>query len=118
MRVIFPTPHQAAAIYDCLREFPPFRQWKLPPAEEVTFTVNLAEGHAGQYWRSGGTHHIDVSAKCMSHFNTFVEVMAHEMIHLYQNMKGTENKALHNAEFKRLSAAMCGKMGWDSRRYC
>src|ERR1700733_10737032 len=45
LRVIFPTPHQAAAIYDCMREFPPFRQWKLPPAEEVTFTVNLAEGH-------------------------------------------------------------------------
>lgn len=112
------TPERLAAVYTALRAFPPFCRWQLPPAPEVTFRVVKCRDCVGYYDRDrrGDNYTISVSESLVGHFDTLAPIVAHEMLHLYQDVAGTETpNASHNAEFHKLSANICRQMGWDRK---
>ena len=114
-------PSQLAAMYDCLREFPPFKKWKLPPGDEVEFHVLRTRAYYGDHsrWDHGakaGTHVIRVSRARVGHFNTLAQVVAHEMVHMRQRQNRTETpNTQHNAEFWGIANNICAIHGWDER---
>jgi len=107
-------PVQLAAVYDCLRVFPPFNRWRLPVGDEVSFTV--ASHHAFYGWHNydGASHTIAISQRTVGQLDTLMLFMAHEMIHLHQAERGTWSRRVnHNAEFRRLAARVCRVHGFD-----
>lgn len=113
------TPEACAAVYDCLRQFAPFSGWKLPPAEQVEFSVTRDHKNFGTHVHYVGTddHIIEVSEVNNGHFNTIVLTIAHEMVHLHQRRKRLTTKAEHNADFKRRAARICAELGWDAKAF-
>lgn len=109
------TPERLAAVYDCLRAFPPYNRMNLPPASEVKFSVLRTRAVHGDYTRYIGTdqHFLRVSASTHAQFGSLSATIGHEMIHVHQGRAKTETKGEHNAEFKRLAARACKVMGWD-----
>lgn len=114
------TPARLAATYECLRAFPPFCKWKLPPAGEMKFRVTRHADREGHYTRYVGTakHIICISSRNIGFFNSLAEVMAHEMIHLKQGVAKTETpNTQHNAEFRRHAEHVCRLFGWDPKTF-
>ena len=111
------TPDKAAAVYDCLRHFEPWRSLDLPPAEEVEFHVRSRRDCYAEYTHTGKTHVILVSQLLIGSMETLVSVVGHEMLHVAQEQHGTSNSAQHNAEFRRLARIACRKMVWDERAF-
>ena len=115
------TPDMVVAVYECLRQFPPFSRWKLPPADEVEFRVNHQSNTMGEYTRYCRTtdHIVIVSSLTIGHFATLASVVSHEMVHLKQAIDKTEPKRVggHNAEFRRLSKQVCEVHGWDYKAF-
>lgn len=119
------TPEMLARAYEYLAHTPPFDKWGLPFAEDVDFRIIKNKTVTGQYaqvkakptdrkWRHG----IFISANCVGHTTTLMMVMAHEMVHLYQEhaSRCTPNSE-HNADFKRLAAEVCRHHGFDPRLF-
>ncbi len=113
------TPPRLAAVYECLRAFPPFSRMCLPPPWEVTFKTVRGRKNDGEYWRWARTddHTIAVSASRHSHFNSVAATVAHEMIHLSQARRRTETRGEHNAEFRRAARVVCRRFGWDEGQF-
>jgi hypothetical protein len=111
-RVMQVTPERVAAVYDCLRHFPPFCSWKLPPADEIELHISLQEDAFAVYHRKGAQHGITVSMTLVKNWQTLVESVAHEMIHLHQARAGTETRAEHNREWHRLAKTVCDSFVW------
>lgn len=109
------TPPVLEACYDFLRATLPFRRWGLPPGEEVEFRVLRTQRRMGSHavCPRRGHHVISMSSGKMSHTSHLVETMAHEMVHAYQSKRGTETRAEHNAEFRRLARIVCRHHGFD-----
>src|ERR1700688_4255822 len=86
------TPAMVAAIYECLRQFPPFIAWKLPSSEEVEFRVSNHPNTMGEYTRyvRSTEQIIIVSSLMIGHFSTLAIVVSHEMVHLKQAIDKTE----------------------------
>jgi hypothetical protein len=104
------TPSKLAAVYDCLRAFPPFRGWKLPESDEVAFGISLSPDTYGTYDLCRGQPRIEISVLMVSDFQSLVETMAHEMIHLHQCRAG--RAVDHDAEWQRLATRVCREFGW------
>ena len=108
------TPESVAALYDALRCLQPFKAWNLPESEEVEFHVTRERKVYGTY-HYGEAHAITVSESVVGHWSTLSETVAHEMIHLHQSIRGTQSKAEHNHEFRRLAVQVCEAFGFDPR---
>jgi predicted SprT family Zn-dependent metalloprotease len=50
-------------------------------------------------------------------WQTLVETVAHEMIHLHQARAGTETRAEHNREWHRLADTVCKRFGWQRDKF-
>ena len=113
------TPEMLAAAYEFLRASAPFRAWGLPHADDVEFHVIGARDRRGHYCRGeSARHRIAISAANVGHSETLLRTIAHEMLHLYQNERGSEtSKTEHNAEFRRLARAVCLHHGFDPRAF-
>lgn len=109
-----------AAAYEFLRTTPPFKRWRLPDAEAIEFNVLRISHLQAQHQRYHRTrnHVITVSELRVGHTLTLLGAVAHEMIHLYQDERGTETKgAEHNAEFQRLAKLVCRYHGFDPKAF-
>lgn len=104
------TPSKLAAVYDCLRAFPPYRGWRLPESDGVVFGVSLSLDAFGTYERCRGKPRIEISALMVNDWQTLVETMAHEMIHLRQCRAG--RAVDHDAEWQRIATRVCREFGW------
>jgi len=111
------TPAQVAAVYDCLREFPPFSKWRLPPSDEIEMHIGVQQDAYAHYHRQGSQHGIEVSMLLVTDWDTLVETVAHEMVHLHQARAGTETRAEHNREWHRLAAIVCRRFGWAKDQF-
>lgn len=110
------TPARLAAVYECLRAFPPYNRMKLPEASWIKFQVLRTRVFHGDYTRYIGTdeHILRVSATTHAQFGSLAATVGHEAIHLHQAVAKTETaNTQHNAEFKRLAARACRIFGWD-----
>ena len=104
------TPELIAAAYDYLKVADPFKGWGLPEADDLGFIVSRHKdryGHMIGYHRSPDAD-IAMSEKKIGSTTVLITVMAHEMIHLYQHLRGTTTpNTQHNAEFLRLAKRVC-----------
>lgn len=113
------TPEVLAAAYDYLRSTPPFRRWRrhLPPSDEVSFYV-VRDTKTRGWHRLNGSHEVAVNERWVGHTATLMEVMAHEMVHVYQEDRGSGRAGVqHNAEFVRLAGQVCRHHGFDPRSF-
>lgn len=106
------TPEMARAAYELLRTTPPFKRWKLPPAEEVEFRVTTSRKVAAIAFKGPQGHRIDVSARHNGTLATLVMTVAHEMVHFRQT-----EKAEHGAEYRRLARQVCRHHTWDEKLF-
>ena len=73
-------PSHQEAVYDCLRPVPPFARWKLPPVEEVHFTVTQAKDRIGSYCLKENGHHITALSDKVGHCDTLARLVAHVLL--------------------------------------
>lgn len=110
------TPEIIERCYDFLRAIPPFKAWRLPPADEVEFGVTLHHDREADHDVAGPVrgrqHSMRVSDYHVNTVDALVQAVAHEMIHAKQ-MSAHAGKRGHNAEFKRLAAKVATLGGWD-----
>ena len=112
------TPEMLEKSYDLLRVSPPFRRYSLPPSEEITFHVGRTRHLQGEYDHVRDVGHvITISDGKIGRLVSLIEVMAHEMIHLYQREKKSETPAQHNVEFRRLAKIVCRHHGFDPKLF-
>jgi hypothetical protein len=112
------TPQRIAAVYHCLRTFPPFTRMKCPA--DIKFQVSHHKDREGHYTRYCYTdkHFLSVSAHRVGYFDNLAQVVAHEMIHVHQGVAKTETpNTHHNAEFHRIAKAVCKRFGWDPKLF-
>lgn len=114
------TPARLAATYDFLRAFPPFRRWRLPTSDALTFTLLRTRREYGHYTRERRTtdHELAISCGKVGHASTLLVSMAHEMVHLKQAVAKTETQNTeHNAEFYELARLVCRRFGFDPKAF-
>lgn len=108
------TVENLAATYTLLLTCKPFRNWKMPPAEQVSFRVTRDRHYCGQYGVDGKEHQIDISARRCTHITTMMQTMAHEMLHLAQRVRKREtNNTQHNFDFIASAARISMELGFD-----
>ncbi len=115
------TPDIIEAAYEFLRTTPPFKGWRLPPADEVEFVVSRHTQFLGYHRgmrRKLHSHEIGISEMCVGHTNTLLRTMAHEMIHQYQQRNRLETpNTEHNAHFMQMARRVCRYHGWDEKEF-
>jgi hypothetical protein len=110
------TPEMLRAAYEYLRTTPPFRRWKLPPADEVEFHVTRHKDRTGDCETSAGHEPlIRVSATLVGWTASLLATMAHEMIHVHLDRKKV--RAAHGWEFRRAAAQVCRHHGFDPKLF-
>lgn len=112
------TPQRLAAVYEMLRQWPPFCRWGLPQAADVKFKVIRTRAYIAAWSIDGSRHRIEVSINGTGYFGTLCAAMGHEMKHMQQRIAKLETpNAEHNAEFIRGWRALCRRYGWDPEQF-
>ena len=113
-----PTPTILAAGYEYIKTVPPAGEWKLPPAEQVEFRVTKDKNKLGQHttYRWTKEHIIYISAACVSHGDTLLRVLAHEMVHAAMAEAGNDAVS-HNRAYWERAVPLCLSMGWDPKAF-
>lgn len=112
------TPDILRATYDFLHATPPFSMWNLPDSERITFKVTRKahlQGHIT--YVAGGKITIEVSSVNVGHTYSLIQVMAHEMAHLFEFETGMDTKAGHSKAFKILAKRICDHHGFDPKLF-
>lgn len=108
------TARHVRAAYAMFRSLPPFCRWGLPPPEQVRFAVNSVRGEFGRYESPGEHHRISVSRHNVKSFHALAITMAHEIIHLRQELTKTHSdRAQHNRAFVRTAKHVCRTLGFS-----
>lgn len=113
------TPLIVSLHYEALIHTPPFDQWNLPQAEDVTFKVFRRPHIYGYYTRhrrsmSGWT--IGIGPK-VGHLSTLHGTLGHECIHMHLDRLGWASGAEHNPAFRKLAAHVAALQGFDPMCY-
>ena len=114
-------PDQLAAAYEFVRTLEPFNIWALregrkgfPHADEIEFNiVGDKRVWAWKQRKGDGTYTIAYSDKAPRYVSTFVMLIAHELIHLYQDINKLETTAMHNKDFMVRAKEVCDIHGYD-----
>lgn len=112
------TPEMAEANYEYLRTSRPFRRMKLPDPDDLAFIITPHVDRYGHFKaKEPGKrrfHEIAISDQEVTSSALLTEVMAHEMIHLFQEINGTDSRRVqHNAEFRRIARTVCRIHAFD-----
>jgi hypothetical protein len=112
------TPAHIKAAYTLLRALPPFKRWRLPPPEALRFTL-LTDVHAHAEFAAGRRHCISINADTHITLLQLTESVAHEMIHLRQELRGwlSVRGDGHNAHFRRMRKQVCHALGFDVQKF-
>lgn len=112
------TDERVREAYLFLRGIPPFSRWNLPPASECIFGLLLGESHHAEYIRDG-KHFILVNADTHITLTDHLMSVAHEMVHLRQELLGRLpiHADGHNTEFRRMAKQICAATGWDLQKF-
>ena len=116
------TPDTMAAAYDLLKTTPPFVNKKLPDSDDVVFKVSRMLGETGHYQRDGLDHIISASERAIGTMDSLLQLIGHEMIHMWLEITGKESKSpspnVHNTAFRRYAAQFCKAHGYDLKAFC
>ena len=111
------TPDILRAAYEFLRATPPFRGWRLPDGDRVSFRVMRHKDRFGQAAEIDGVWVIDVSARLVGTTSALLRTMAHEMIHVHGGVTGSKTWRNHGARFQRRAASVCRHHGFDLKEF-
>lgn len=111
------TPDTIEAQYLALRTTRPFRKWGLPDPDDIAFCVLASRDRMGHFRGAiTGPHEIGISMRRVGTIDTLIRVLAHEMIHLFQELtKTTTANTEHNAAFRRISAEVARHHCFDPK---
>ena len=109
------TPETLRACYEFLCTTPPFRGWRMPAGPIMRFGVGKSKREFSWYITDGNKHTAVVSENTVGHTDTLITVMAHEMVHIRQEMLG--HKLDHGAEFQKMAATVCRHHGFDPKAF-
>lgn len=109
------TPDILESVYELLRLTPPFRGWRLPDGDVVNFSVLRTDKMQGDYLFSSGQHRIRVSGARRMSLQSVTMIVAHEMCHMRDQMKGV--RAHHGKSFQRMADAVCRHHGFDRGQF-
>jgi hypothetical protein len=110
------TPAMVEAAYELLRTTPPFRGWRLPPSDEVEFRVTDDRAALGSCRADRAC--IAISGHLHGHLSTLLATLAHEMLHLWQERRGTGRRdVVHDHEFRRVARRIARLHGFDPRLF-
>lgn len=115
------TPKRLKSVYVLLRAHPPFDRWGLPEVADIKFEI-LSDEDIGEYSLDHNDRHcIAVNADKHLSLHQVVETVAHEMVHLRQELIGRlpaeGGEKAHNAEFRKLARVVCRTLGFDVQRF-
>ena len=99
-------PDMVEAAYSFLLTTPPFRGWRLPPADDVEFCIMRTNAFYADYIFINGRHRIRISHTICRTVSTLIVAVAHEMVHVKTGMA-------HGAKFKRAADTVCKQLGFD-----
>lgn len=114
------TPEILRAAYDFLCTTPPFSKWNMPPGEDVKFRVLRGSPHRldyGEYQFVKRKHVISVMRARTGHTLSLMVLMAHEMVHLYEQETGFATAAQHTKTFLKLAERVCKYHGFDPKAF-
>lgn len=112
------TPRMLETAYEYLRSTPPFRGWKLPPADDVEFRVIRTHKFHAQCWPPSSVKRIDFSMWGVGHSDTLIRIMAHEMVHLKIWLDGGKReKDDHGPNFRRHARIVSRHHGFDPKEF-
>lgn len=115
------TPEMVERAYELLRATPPFRGWRLPEADEVAFhAVHIKGPHKGcqgEHWFDGERHHIRINPKRHHTLASLLMTLAHEMVHLRENMLSVRADVMHGREFQKMAKIVCCAHGFDRGQF-
>ena len=100
-------PAHLEAAYELIKTTPPFKGWKLPPADEVEFAISRNGNHAADAQWMGTHWRIRVNGKWTGNLSTLLRYMMHEMVHVAHGIQCPSDSAHHGQEFKRLGRLVC-----------
>jgi len=110
------TPEIVAAAYAYLTECEPFSKWNLPPAEDLTFRVSSSLKDFGfcVYPRIKSERPtIIISKKLIGSTQLLMQILAHEMVHLYMFHHGITDRGTHGPAFRKIAKRVCAIHGFD-----
>lgn len=112
------TPQRIREAYSFLRECPPFSRWGLPDAAELRFEVLHSRDHA-EFDPTQRRHAIRVNPMTHLTLEQLFGSVAHEMVHLRQEMTGRYpvKRDAHNADFRRWAKQVCHSLGFDVQTF-
>lgn len=111
------TPETLRAAYDFLCTTEPFNRWNLPDSEDVVFRVVKDRTVFGWYNKIGGRHVIAASSSKISHTDTLMMTIGHELIHVHENNTKSCGRGEHSAAFMKWAAQVSKVHGWDPKAF-
>ena len=102
-------PELLCITYDRLRFTAPFRRWKLPPGEQISFHVTNHDDRYGHFTECKRWKFIRIGAsrKNVKTLAMLDYVISHEMVHLRLHLIKCKEKDDHGKHFKKLAAQVC-----------
>lgn len=112
------TPAILEAAYELLRLTPPFKRWKLPPADELEFrATRLSDGSQGECWlRKDKTLCLTVNPERHHTLTAALTTLAHEMVHVREYKLGITSTS-HGKVFDKLAGKVCKIHGFDRGQF-
>ncbi len=107
------TKETLKAAYDLLLLTPPFKRWKMPPSSAINFSITRSINSRGS---ATGMDKIDISSRNIGRLDNLLMTMAHEMVHIYNHVKG-HTRAAHGKEFQRCADMICKHHGFDRQMF-
>lgn len=107
------TPAILVAAYEYMLTTLPFRRWKMPHSDDVVFRIVNRPDVLGYADKINGKHVIGISSRCVSHTNTLMHGMAHEMVHVHLDRHGV--RTIHGKAFHAAAKLVCRQHGFDPK---
>ena len=118
-------PDQLQCAYDFICTLEPFNLWAheengkpFPHSDTIEFRVTGDVAYwAWKQRKPNGTFIMAYSDHAPSQASNLVMYMAHELIHLYQDINKLETRAMHNRDFHARASRVCGIHGYDYKLF-
>jgi hypothetical protein len=112
------TPAMVKLCYALLVKLPPFTRWKMPAPDAVKFYL-LSDVASHAMYESERGHHISVNADTHITLEQLLATVAHEMVHLRQELIGRlpATRDPHNGAFRRAAKQVCQQLGFDVQAF-
>lgn len=104
--------------YELLRTTPPFRNWRLPEPDDVSFRVIATEADRGAFRIVRGIPTIYISRGTIGRLSSLLKTMAHEMVHLHEETAHSAREdVVHSKTWVTLAARVCHHHEFDEKLF-